>query len=56
MPRMDQGIWAILFGLAAFWMLRKAHYGWLRAAGGLLIIVTLVLIALQLSALAFGAQ
>ena len=45
---MDDGIWALLLGVGAVLLVYKLPLLWMRAAGGLLILATVVAIALQL--------
>lgn len=49
---MDLGFWALLFGLAAAGALALVPADWMKAAGGLLILVTIAAMALQLLGLA----
>ncbi len=41
---MDHGIYALIFGLVAMGLICAAPAGWLKAAGGALIVVTIVII------------
>lgn len=44
---MDAGAWALLFGIAFYLIIRRTPYDWLKAAGGLLIAVGLVSLAID---------
>lgn len=54
MRGMDSGIAALFFGLGSIWLISVLPNRWMRAAGGLLIAVTLAIIAFQLTVLAFS--
>ena len=52
MAAMDEAVLALAFGLIAYAVIESTPPGWMRAAGGLLIVVTVLLTALQLLGLA----
>lgn len=49
---MDAGAWGLLVGLAGVAIVSSMSHAWLRAAGGLMILVTCAITALQLLGLA----
>lgn len=49
---MDEAALALVFGLLAYAVIEATPPDWLRAAGGLLLVVTVLLTALQILGLA----
>lgn len=51
---MEMGVAVLLFGLTGLWVLEITPGAWKRAAGGVMVLLTALIIALQLVALVFS--